>query len=188
MAQGRLIGEHLFMNTRTFSPAIHQPTRFHLTGSVKAGPKTQSALNAGMPIFGTTQPLVSTQVAGVAKTKRIDDDVYQLYRATPKVDLHEHQSGSADLAALKTALIMKGQTNVLGWEAIREDYRVSRDGEAGAQTIPTSAIVDDGSLRPLTKPDPTLESYRKTSDKINPLVKLTGCIHRILTRHGVNHK
>jgi adenosine deaminase len=161
----------LFMNTQTFSPAIHQPTRFNLTGSIKASPSALRAINTQAPSFGATKPALPAQVAGVAKTKRIDDDVYQLYRATPKVDLHEHQSGSADLAALKTALIMKGQTSKLGWEEIREDYRVSREGEAGAQTIPTTAIVDDGSLRPLTKPDPTLESYRKTSDKINPLVK-----------------
>lgn len=114
-------------------------------------------------------PTFSASVHPV-QSKYIDDEVYNLIRSTPKIDLHEHQSGSSDLALLKTSLIFKGQREKLDWELIREEYRVARDMNDGQSSISTRHISDDGSVKRTPK-QLSLEDYRKTSEKINPLVK-----------------
>lgn len=114
------------------------------------------------PLFSATPPVESS-------FKLIDNDVYNLIRWMPKIDLHEHQSGSSDLALLKTALIQKGQQTNLGWEQIREEYRASFDADARRQAVTYRDSGDAPHPKPTHQRD--LESYRRISDKINPLVK-----------------
>lgn len=128
-------------------------------GNPKAYPKLP--VRAVTPTFGCDK---------TKQAKWIDNDIYLGIRRMPKVDLHEHQSGSSDLALLKTALIQKGQRTDLDWEALREEYRVTFDVDYGKETVPQTQIRDDGSLRsPTSVRD--LGAYRRISEKINPLVK-----------------
>ncbi|MBY0405684.1 MAG: hypothetical protein K2X66_17410, partial [Cyanobacteria bacterium] len=161
----------------TFSEKHTFPISIGSSSSLSASP-LQDVFFQGLRVDSPQGKLPASKIA---QNKLIDDDIYQLIRAMPKVDLHEHQSGSSDLAVLKTALISKGQMKDLDWEQLREAYRVTRDINFVKNTISSANIGEDGSVN--TPPAPVdsmgsrevrrkdLESYRKTSEKINPLVK-----------------
>lgn len=115
--------------------------------------------------------------------KRIDDDVYDLLRTMPKVDLHEHQSGSSDLAFLKYVLIklkQEGKPNGIGsldFEEVRRHYRAYITTERGKAFSGGGAPGTDNELTEMT-PE-TIEEFRQvgldalrsTSGRINPHVK-----------------
>jgi adenosine deaminase len=105
----------------------------------------------------------------------IHDKTYQLIRTlTPKVALHEHDTGSSDLALLKMNYIKEQRPGNLSWEAVREDNRFNLDTETGKPRIPLEQIRKDGSIRVQPNLDESrLNAYREVSRKNNPLIKNT---------------
>ena len=116
--------------------------------------------------------------------KHIDDDIYHdLMRAVPKVDLHEHQSGSSDLAFLKYVLISLKQDgklkdiDCLDYEAVRRYYRAYISSERGKPFMGEELPTNDNQLTELTPEiieqfrKVGLDAYRSTSGKINQHVK-----------------
>jgi adenosine deaminase len=95
---------------------------------------------------------------------RIDDTSYQLILDTPKVVLHDHLGGSTDLAILKAQLIDQGHRDGMGWEDLRDSFRVGR--WVTHQLWEQSGVVDETTHLPST-----LEEYRQAYDRSASLVK-----------------
>lgn len=141
---------------QTGTPKTLSLLRFSAANPVNQSAPTAAPASADSLSFSAPPP-----------PKKIDDDIYNLIRGIPKVTLHDHFAGSADLAIGKMELLREGQRLGLDAETLRERFRVARSIEY-QKTIGKTDLMDDENIVDL----PGLKKHAKKYDEDSSLAKM----------------